>query len=461
MEEVLTNEDKNNNGIPDWAEERVDDQTTFPEGDLGHAFTSEEKIAAKIPNYKDYKWYRNPAQEGQPDTGYFYTLGEKIENAIESDPVEAQNVINDMAEQNPEISKEDVKPVLEEAKQAEDGGADAEVNNEVIEKAVKKLGAFLPDLPEKKIGKDEYDDMSIDDIADADELAMKGDGDYLTVIDDTEEDDNILPYVADSIDPDNRYYIDTSLDDYANESFEVNKKEEKKEEEEEKKKKSVDLSKFIPTASSPDVHSAGTIPFSKNTSLESDNKVVSGVKPTSPSFAGSSSGSGGYNGSSVNAKSPSADNNVVEANAYSSEVPELAIRDKDDVGSQNGTNANKGIDDQFDSLSFEKTNHEGNINTSSQFRLNGKEGHIAKSNKLKLSNLSESKDLINDIKKAIINDSNNWDGNDSKEKFLPFRFIIDGGDIIVSQIGTARKLPFEEFIKKEPTAIKQIMEKLG
>ena len=83
---MLTNNtnstDLNNNGVADWYESRVDDQTTFPEGDLGRAYTSEEKIAAKIPNYKEYKWYQNPEMDGHPWTKYFYTLGEKLEKTI-------------------------------------------------------------------------------------------------------------------------------------------------------------------------------------------------------------------------------------------------------------------------------------------------------------------------------------------------------------------------------------------
>lgn len=441
MEEVLTNEDKNNNGIPDWAEERVDDQTTFPEGDLGHAYTSEEKIAAKIPNYKDYKWYRNPAVEDNPDTGYFYTLGEKIENAIESDPAEAQNVINEMAEQNPEISKEDVKPVLEEAKQAEDGGPDAEVNNEVIEKAVKKLGAFLPDLPERQVSQEEYDNMSIDDIAAQDELAMKGEGDYITVANDI------------GLDEEDLYYFE-------NPSFIENLTPEQKEEvkaEPDKAKKLDLLKEFSGNLSIP--REGASVAGGSNEEVINPENVTSGVSPTSPSFAKGGGGSGVSGNSNINVSS-------IERGAPSTisqnvATPDLQVRDENDVGSQNGTNANKGIDDNFDPLSFDKTKHEESIKTNEQFELKGKEGHTAAPNKLKLPKLGESKYISSDIKKAILEDSNNWGGNDSKGKFLPFRFLVDGDDIIVSQIGTSRKLPFEEFIKKEPTAIRQIMEKLG
>ena len=51
--------------------------------------------------------------------------------------------------------------------------------------------------------KEDYDKMPIDDIADADKKAIEGEGPTLTV--------------SDSIDPDNRYSIEDSLDEFANE----------------------------------------------------------------------------------------------------------------------------------------------------------------------------------------------------------------------------------------------------
>lgn len=141
--------DLNNNGIPDWYESRVDDQTSFPEGDLGHAYTSEEKIASKIPNYKEYKWYQNPAIDGQPGTEYFYTLGEKLENKIESNPKEAKQTLNEIAKENNGVSKKDVQPLIKEAEQVTDGDErTSEVNNEVVDKALEnpELESALHDL---------------------------------------------------------------------------------------------------------------------------------------------------------------------------------------------------------------------------------------------------------------------------------------------------------------------------
>ena len=157
------NIDKNNNGVPDWYESRVDDQTTFPEGDLGHAYTSEEKIAAKIPNYKEYKWYQNPAMDGHPGTEYFYTLGEKLENKIENNPKEAKQTLNEIAKEDNGISKKDVQPLIKEAEQVTDGDErTSEVNNDVVDEALEN-----PKL-ESILGNVELDNFNEDDVIDED-----------------------------------------------------------------------------------------------------------------------------------------------------------------------------------------------------------------------------------------------------------------------------------------------------
>ena len=147
------NTDLNNN----WYESRVDDQTTFPEGDLGHAYTSEEKIAAKIPNYKDYKWYQNPEMDGHPGTKYFYTLGEKLENKIETNPEKAKQTLNKIAKEDNGVSKKDVQPLIKEAEQVTDGDErTSEVNNEVVDKALKN--------PELEDALDNFDNFSEEDV---------------------------------------------------------------------------------------------------------------------------------------------------------------------------------------------------------------------------------------------------------------------------------------------------------
>ena len=70
--------------------------------------------------------------------------------------------------------------------------------------------------------------------------------------------------------------------------------------------------------------------------------------------------------------------------------------------------------------------------------------------------LSE-KDDLNAIKERIIQDSATWGSNNSGMKYLPFKFIVNGNDIEVSQIGTGRKESFDTFVKNEPKALKEII----
>ena len=169
----MENEDKNKNGIPDWYESRVDDQTTFPEGDLGHAYTSEEKIAAKIPNYKEYKWYQNPAMDGHPGTEYFYTLGEKLEKTIETNPKKAKQTLNKIAKEDNRVSKKDVQPLIKEAEQVTDGDKrTSEVNNEVVNEVLEnpKLEGLLDNV---EIPNDNNDEVN-------NEVVSKTDFDKIT-----------------------------------------------------------------------------------------------------------------------------------------------------------------------------------------------------------------------------------------------------------------------------------------
>ena len=158
--------DSNNNGVPDWYEVRIDDQSTFPEGDLGRAYTSEEKLAAKIPNYKDYKWYQNPVMDGHVGTRYFYTLGEKIEKSIENNPEETKQALNEIAKEDNGISKKDVQPLIKEAEQVTDGDErTSEVNNEVVDKALEnpKLSDLLDNVELLYYNNDEVNDEDIID----------------------------------------------------------------------------------------------------------------------------------------------------------------------------------------------------------------------------------------------------------------------------------------------------------
>ena len=63
-------QDKNNNNIPDWMEDREDDAEFTPQGNaFDLAYENEEQIANNIPDYQNYKWYRSPSE------GYFYSKG--------------------------------------------------------------------------------------------------------------------------------------------------------------------------------------------------------------------------------------------------------------------------------------------------------------------------------------------------------------------------------------------------
>ena len=118
------NADLNNNGIPDKFEyQESSDLADFkPQGNaFDNAYTSEEQIAKSIPDYKSYQWFR------EPNEGYFYSLGQKLENKIESGEI--------TPEQLPEGSG-----IQKEAEQLTDSNPyNDEVNNEKIEESLDEL----------------------------------------------------------------------------------------------------------------------------------------------------------------------------------------------------------------------------------------------------------------------------------------------------------------------------------
>lgn len=405
--------------------------------DLGYTYENEDAIKKYIPNYQSYKWYKDTS-------GDFYSLGEWIEDAIESNPEKSIEMAEQVIEETP-LTEKDVQPIIEEAKQIIDSDKrNDEVSNETIEdtaeKIEKKIGSFMPDIPTKEISQKEYDDMSIDEIEKADEAAMKGNGDYITVAKDLDIDENDLYYFEDPS-------FLASLTDKQKEQIKN----------EPDKKKKLDLLKFFGMKANPNLENGGSLSSEESNISNEEKPITSSVNVSTPTIGGG--------GSSINVSSsmPTIENQSLEtanSNAAGGNI-DISVAERDsNEGSQNGANINKALDDSFDSLSFKETPHEKNIKTNDQFKLNGKEGHTTNSNKgveLKLPKDASK----NDIKKALLENSRNWDGNDSKGRFLPFRFIINGNDIIVSQIGTARKLPFDEFVKKEPGAIQQLKILLG
>jgi len=398
-ENGLTNDiDANQNGIPDWFESREDDQTSFPEGDLGHAYTSEEKIAAKIPNYKEYKWYQNPAVEGHPDTAYFYTLGEKVENKIESGEITPDEL--------PEGSA-----IQKEAEQLYDSNPNNdEVNNEAI----------------KEISQEDFNKMSLDEIEQADAEAMKGEGDYLTVAQDLGFEDNEFL----------RYF---EQEGYKPEEVE-NLTEEQKEEirnEPDKESKFSKLKEFL-SGFGGNVNTELPI---EETSIEGkeDTPVTSGVRTAGFSFLGNSGGSA----SPASIRSTNADidsnNDSNSGHPTNGNTPEVAEMDGN-IASTNGANKVEHLDDAMDSLSFKDTEHEENIKTNEQADLPSGETWTENNDHWELP----------DIKEMMTKQGGGT--------YLPFKFTVEDGELYISQIGTGRKLPFDDFLKAEPMAGKQIIE---
>jgi len=399
MEEKLTNNiDENQNGIPDWFESREDDQTSFPEGDLGHAYTSEEKIAAKIPNYKDYKWYQNPAVEGHPETSYFYTLGEKVENKIESGEITPDEL--------PEGSA-----IQKEAEQLYDSNPNNdEVNNEAI----------------KEISQEDFNKMSLDEIEQADAEAMKGEGDYLTVAKDLGfENDEFLRYFE--------------QEGYKPEEVE-NLTEEQKEEIRNEPNKESKFSKLKGFLSGFGGNVNTELPIEETSIEEKENApVTSGVRTAGFSFLGNSGGSASP--ASIRSTNVNFDSNNDSNSGHptSGNTPEVAEMDGN-IASTNGANKVEHLDDSMDSLSFKDVEHEENIKTNEQVDLPSGETWTENNDHWELP----------DIKEMMTKQGGGT--------YLPFKFTVEDGELYISQIGTGRKLPFDDFLKAEPMAGKQIIE---
>lgn len=327
MDEKLTNtEDLNNNGIPDWFESMVDDQTSFPEGDLGHAYTSEDKIAAKIPNYKEYKWYQNPGTE------YFYTLGEKVENKIESGEITPDEL--------PEGSD-----IQKEAEQLyDDNPHNDEVNNEVIDKA-------------------DFDNMSIDEIESRDAETINNDAPYLQVANDLGlEEDDLLYF---------------EQPDFINELPEDIKEEIKNEPDKQKK---IEWLKLFGTVKGEPIN---TEISEENTENEPINEPIkSGVTPGS--FVPDS-----ISGSGISIPSISIDERESATNDNATSSMKIDNKEQDNnAGSVNGTSANnEHLDDTFDNLKFDETK-EKDIKSDGQADLpNGDIAHTSKNEGIDIKDL--------------------------------------------------------------------------
>ena len=428
------NVDLNNNGIPDWYESRVDDQTSFPEGDLGHAYTSEEKIAAKIPNYKEYKWYQNPAMDGHPGTEYFYTLGEKLENKIESGEITPEEL--------PEGSE-----IQKEAEQLyDDNPNNDEVNNEAIENTdIEKAAEVIPDeVADEVIPKEEYDAMPIDEIEQRDAETLTEDKPYMAIAEDMGLDEEDLLY----------FEQPEFIENLTPEQVEEVKNEPDKQ-------KKIELLKAHYESGNndvPDVVSGGgaSIPNANvSGNFQPYDELVSDNPPMVGSFLGGTGNVGvGGRGGSIAAGSVSDygfDEN--ESNSNSSEAGKgqntnAEVEDLDaNTASLNGANSVEHLDDSLDDLGFKDTKHNKEIKPNEQAELPSGEFHEKdkESFELKLPEAPTNDDIISYLEK----DSETWENGDSKAKYLPFRFFIKDGELWGTVIGHGRPEKIKEFMKHE------------
>ena len=425
----MENEDKNKNGIPDWYESREDDQTSFPEGDLGHAYTSEEKIAAKIPNYKEYKWYQNPAIDGHPGTEYFYTLGEKLENKIESGEI--------TPEQLPEGSD-----IQKEAEQLyDDNPHNDEVNNEVIE------NTDIEKIADEVIPKEEYDAMSIDEIEQRDAETLTEGKPYMAIAEDM------------GLNEDDLYYFEQPefIESLTPEQVEDVKSEPDKQ-------KKIELLKSYKSYYYGNNDAPESLGISGGGMSVPD---VSGNPPMIGSFLGGTGNVGvGGGGSGVSAGSVSdygfddKENNSASSEAGKEQTTDVEVEDLDaNTASLNGANSVEHLDDSFDELGFKDTKHNKEIKSNEQADLPDGEFHEKDKEELelKLPEAPTNDDIISYLEK----DSANWENGDSKAKYLPFRFFVKDGELWATVIGRGIIEKIQDFMKHEMMAKGKISAIIG
>ena len=421
----MENEDKNNK---DWYESRVDDQTTFPEGDLGHAYTSEEKIAAKIPNYKEYKWYQNPAMDGHPGTEYFYTLGEKLENKIESGEITPEEL--------PEGSD-----IQKEAEQLyDDNPNNDEVNNEVIE------NTDIEKVADEVIPKEEYDAMPIDEIEQRDAESITEGKPYMAIAEDMGLGEEDLLY----------FEQPEFIEDLTPEQIEEVKNEPDKQ-------KKIELLKSHYSYVDGNNDAQESLGVSGGGSISGDvsagnfqpyDEFVSDNPPMIGSFLGGTGnvgigGGGGVSGGSVSDYGfDDKGNNSASSEAGGGQNTNAEVENLDaNTASLNSVNSVKHLDDSLDELGFKDTKHNKEIKSNEQADLPDGEFHEKdkESFELKLPENPTNDDIISYLE----NDSANWENGDSKSKYLPFRFFVKDGELWGTVIGRGIIEKIQDFMKHE------------
>ena len=421
---------------------------------MGHAYTSEEKIATKIPNYKEYKWYQNPAIDGHPGTEYFYTLGEKLENKIESGEI--------TPEQLPEGSD-----IQKEAEQLyDDNPHNDEVNNEVIE------NTDIEKIADEVIPKEEYDAMSIDEIEQRDAETLTEGKPYMAIAEDMglNEDDLYYfeqPEFIESLTPE-------QVEDVKNEPD---------------KQKKIELLKSYKSYYDGNNDAPESLGISGGDMSVPDvsgnfqpyDEFVSGNPPMIGSFLGGtgnvgvgdiggrrgrrarrgSSGDGSVSDKGFDDKGfDDKENNSTSSEAGKGQTTDVEVEDLDaNTASLNGANSVEHLDDSLDELGFKDTKHNKEIKSNEQADLPDGEFHEKDKEELELK-LPEAP-TNDDIILYLERDSANWENGDSKSKYLPFRFFIKDGELWGTVIGHGRPEKIENFMKHEILAKDKILAIIG
>ena len=402
----MINEDLNNNGIPDKFEyqDSLDLVDFKPQGNaFDYAYENEDQIAENIPDYKNYQWYK------EPNEGYFYSLGEMLEDNIESGEI--------TPEQLPEGSD-----IQKEAEQLyDDNPYNDEVNNEVISKV-------------------DFDNLSIDEIEKRDAETITEGKPYMAIANDMGLEEEDLLYFEQ---PD-------FIENLTSEQIEEVKSEPDKQ-------KKIDLLKGLSGNYAQDKieYSGGAISEApigsigtSVTSIDDNPPVTSQVRKAGSFLSGTGTGAGSIGAGSVSNFdfADKSDNTVSEAGKGQSTDIEVSKRDAN-TASLNGANSLEHLDDSLDELGFKDTKHNKEIKSDEQADLLSEEFHEKdkESFELKLPEKPNNEDIISYLEK----DSENWENGDSKSKYLPFRFFIKDGELYGTVIGHGKPEKIEDFMKHE------------
>ena len=315
---MQTNTDLNNNGIPDQFEyqESADLDNFEPQGNaFDYAYENENQIAENIPDYKQYQWYK------EPNEGYFYSLGQKLENKIESGEITPDEL--------PEGSD-----IQKEAEQLyDDNPHNDEVNNEAISKA-------------------DFDKMDIDEIEQRDAESITEDKPYMAIAEDMglEEEDLFYfeqPDFIEGLTPEQVEEVKNEPD----------------------KQKKIELLKLFSgnneIPNSVGAGQSGDIGIgNSNVSNEAPDNVVDNPPVTSQtrqvgSFLGGGTGGGGISAGSISDFDfDDESDNTTSSEAGTGQSTDVKVSERDaNTASLNSANSLEHLDDSLDELGFKDTEH--------------------------------------------------------------------------------------------------------